>query len=444
MDYLDRLASRICELSLADLEATTITAAKRVVLDTLGAIVAGSALAVNTEAARWAAARAGSPTATLIGHGLRAEPSMATFVNATAAVSLELDEGNRHGGGHPAVHVVPAALAAAEEAGASGARLLEAVIAGYEAYSRIATATDLHDVVHPHGTWGAIGAAVATAKLMDFDEAEMRAVVSLAASMSPANSWTPCFEGATVRNLYPGRSGLQGMLAAHLLRCGFTALADGPSDVFGRVLGDRFDSELVLAGWGAPFRIERGYFKFHACCLYNHVPLQLLAAFRAESPFEAGDVERIEVTTFPAAAGLTDPAPTTMLGAKFSIPYAIAASLVLGATDVAAFEHDARENPRLRALAERVVLRTDASMSLRDPDKPLARLAVSLKDGRSFVRDGMTMRGDADDPVPDAEISAKFLSLTGPVLDGRAAAVPGLVDRLEHIADLGELTGALG
>ena len=40
--------------------------------------------------------------------------------------------------------------------------------------------------------------------------------------MSPANTWTPCFEGATIRNLYPGRAGLQGILAVHLLDCGFT------------------------------------------------------------------------------------------------------------------------------------------------------------------------------------------------------------------------------
>jgi hypothetical protein len=35
--------------------------------------------------------------------------------------------------------------------------------------------------------------------------------------MSPANSWQPCFEGATIRNLYPGRSNMQAILATHLL-----------------------------------------------------------------------------------------------------------------------------------------------------------------------------------------------------------------------------------
>lgn len=444
MDYLDRVASRVCELSLADLDAAALEATKSVVLDTLGAMLAGSALEDNANAARWAAARAGSPTATLIGHGLKAEPLLATLVNGTAGVSLEIDEGNRHGGGHPAVHVVPAALAAAEESGASGARFLEAVVAGYEVYSRMGTATHLRDVVHPHGTWGAVGAAVATAKVLGYDERDVRAVVSLAASMSPANSWTPCFEGATVRNLYPGRSGLQGILAAHLHRCGYTALADGPSDVFGRLLGDGFEPEAVLEGWGAPFRIQQGYFKFHACCLYNHAPLQLLAALRQESPFEADDVERIEVTTFPTAAGLTDPAPKTMLAAKFSIPYALAASLALGATDVAAFQLPAREDPRVLALATRVTLKTDERMSLRDGGKPLAEVSIALKDGRRLTREAMTLRGDAANPVPRSEVTGKFLALTAPVLDGRGSTVAGMVARLEQLAEVGELTSALG
>jgi hypothetical protein len=51
-------------------------------------------------------------------------------------------------------------------------------------------------------------------------------IINLAASMSLANTWTPALEGATVRNAYPGRSGLQGILAVELHRAGFTGLPD--------------------------------------------------------------------------------------------------------------------------------------------------------------------------------------------------------------------------
>ena len=77
-----------------------------------------------------------------------------------------MDEGNRLGGGHAAIHVIPPALAVAEEVGASGRQFLESVIVGYETTSRIGTGTLVNSEVHSHGTWGTIGATAATARLL--------------------------------------------------------------------------------------------------------------------------------------------------------------------------------------------------------------------------------------------------------------------------------------
>src|SRR5439155_1459044 len=85
----------------------------------------------------------------------------------------------------------------------------------------------------------------------------IRKVINLAASMSPANSWTPALAGATIRNLYPGRSGLAGILAVDLQRCGFTGLDDAPSDVYATILGDRFDPARAVDGLGERYRIEQ-------------------------------------------------------------------------------------------------------------------------------------------------------------------------------------------
>ena len=86
-------------------------------LDTIGAMVAGSALPENALLARQVAHAPGTAGATLIGHGLKADPLLASLVNATAGVALEVDEGNRYGGGHPAIHVLPGLLAVAEDSG---------------------------------------------------------------------------------------------------------------------------------------------------------------------------------------------------------------------------------------------------------------------------------------------------------------------------------------
>ena len=127
----------------------------------------------------------------------------------------------------------------AEEVGATGKAALEAVIVGYEVTSRIGTGVQARAEVHSHGTWGTVGAAAATAKLLGYDAAATRQAMNLAMSMSPANTWTPCLEGATIRNLYPGRSEFQGIMAAYLGQCGFTAVDDGPTDLYSSILGEK-------------------------------------------------------------------------------------------------------------------------------------------------------------------------------------------------------------
>lgn len=440
-DYLDRLAQFVADTRFEDLPPDTIATARDVVLDTLGAITAGSRLDENANFARLAAEMSGPGKSGIVGHPYRVQPVWATFVNATAGVALEMDEGNRVGGGHPSIHVMPGALAVGEDLVSSGRDVLAAIILGYEVISRVGTATQVKAEVHSHGTWGTIGTAAATARLLGFDAGQTKLAMNLAMSMSPANTWTPCLEGATVRNLYPGRSGFQGIMAAHLSRCGYTAIADGPADLYRTFLGDGFDPEAVVDGLGdGAFRIQQGYVKYHACCLYNHPALDAVENLLRESPFMAGDVERIVVTAPPIAQIMADPAPDNMLAAKFSIPYAVAAAVCHGATDVSAFLPGRVANTEVRQLAQRVTVDADSEMNLRRYDYPSARVSVHLRDTRTLESSVVSQRGDATNPASRDDLLSKFRSLAGPTLgnDGVARAIDtaGRMDTLENITQL--------
>jgi 2-methylcitrate dehydratase PrpD len=443
-DYLDSLARFAAETRLDLLPASTVAAARLVLLDTLGAILGGSVLDENTRLAHLAATRSSRSTATLLGHRVKADAFWAALGNATAGVSLELDEGNRLGGGHPAIHVIPGALAVAEEQELPGSRLLEALVAGYEVGSRLGGATTPRPNVHSHGTWGTISTAVAVARLAEAPAGTVRRVMNLAASMSPANSWTPALEGATIRNLYPGRSAFQGILAVELERCGFTGLRDAPSDVYGTLLADRFEPALAVAGLGESYRIEENYFKFHACCRYNHFALDALGKLRRVHRFDAGDVVSVHVTTIPFGLRMAEPEPLSMLAAKFSIPYAVAAVLVRGAADVAAFEPAALDDPRIRALARRVEVRADPEMSPRRTDYPTARVRLTLRDGRVLEETTTVVRGDAANPVPAEEVTGKFLTLSSRVLgDPRARQAVETIHEVDALKDVRDLTALL-
>lgn len=445
-NYLDQLAEFVANLRAEELPSDTIAAARDVVLDTIGAIVAGSRLSENANFARLAVQMSGPGQAAIIGHNSRVQPVWATMVNATAGVALEMDEGNRVGGGHPSVHVTPGALAVAEDLGCNGADTLAAIIAGYEVTSRIGTATQVKPEVHSHGTWGAIGTAAATARLMGFDPPQTKLAMNLAMSMSPANTWSPCLEGATVRNLYPGRSGFQGIMAAHLGECGFTAIGDGPTDLYSTFLGDAFDTDAVVDGLGLPgnLRIQQNYFKFHACCLYNHPALDAVQNILSETPFTASDVKRIVVTAPPVAQIMDDPAPANMLAAKFSIPYSVAAAVCYGKTDVSAFLPELVGDAAIRRLAQRVEVTSDGQMNLRRYDYPAARVAVHLNNGRSLQSSVISQRGDATNPAPRERLLDKFRSLASPTLSGDAVErVIGTVGQLDRVDSISELTTLL-
>jgi 2-methylcitrate dehydratase PrpD len=443
-DYLTRLARLAGDVRLDDLSRETVAAAKAVVLDTLGAILAGSRLPENGKLADVAADRSGHFTASLIGHAAKAEPMLAALANATAGVALEVDEGNRWGGGHPAIHVLPAALAVAEELGADGTRLMEALVAGYEVTSRLGGATRQRPNVHSHGTWGTAGSAVAVARLRGVDPGALRDVINLATSMSPANTWTPCFEGATIRNLYPGRAGLQGILAVHLLGCGFTPIHDAPADVYGTILADAFDPDAAVEGLGSDdrprvFRIERNYYKFHACCYFNHPTLDAVHRVLAGGGVEPAEIAGIAVTSIPFVERMAEPAPPNMLAAKFSIPYAVAAAVVRHATFVDAFGDDARADARIGELARRVRVNGDETMAIR-AEGVTARVVISLRDGGTLAAETRVAHGDAVDPPDRAERVAKFTTLAMPVIGGRVAAVVEAVERLDAIKDIREVT----
>ncbi len=440
-DYLDRLARFAADTRHDALPDHTRAAARLVILDTLGAMVAGSALEENRRLAKLAAARCPAGAATLLGHDLRADAFWAALVNATAGVALEVDEGNRHGGGHPAIHCVPGALALGEERGVDGRRLMESVVAGYEIGSRLGSATTPRSAVHSHGTWGTIGTAVAAARLAGAAAPDIRAAINLAASMSPANSWTPALAGATIRNLYPGRSAWQGLLAVELHRAGFTGLDDAPADVYGGILADRYEPALAMEGLGERYRIEQNYVKLHACCRYNHFALEAVLALQRRHALAHDQVAAVTVTTIPFGLRMAEPDPKGRLAAKFSIPYAVAAALVLGHAGVAAFESPALDDERIRDLAGRVVVREDSAMTPRRMDYPTARVAIALRDGRVLEEVTGIVRGDAADPVADEEVRDKFLALTSPVLgERRAREAADRIADLDAVKDVRDLT----
>jgi 2-methylcitrate dehydratase PrpD len=167
-------------------------------------------------------------------------------------------------------------------------------------------------------------------------------------------------------------------------------------------------------------------------------------ALRAEAGLAAEQVARVHIISIPFGLRMTELAPTTMLGAKFSSPYAAAAALVLGRTGVEAFEEPRLADARIRDLAARVEVAADPEMALKRADYPTAEVRITLHDGRVLTRRTGVVRGDAANPVQPEEIVAKFRSLAGgPLGQARPGEIAEAVERVDGLKDIRELTALL-
>lgn len=444
-EWLGQWTSFAAALKPGDLPAPVIARAKLVLLDCIGVMAAGMQEPETAAlVARLSARRPG--TAPAIGTGVRLDARDAALANGTAGTMLELDEGNQYARGHPAIHVVPAVLAAAQDVGASGADVLAAIVLGYEIGSRIGIASKLRVTMHPHGTWGTVGAALAVAKLNGADEAAIGQAIGIASSLGLSTSRRTMLEGASVRNTYAGFSNQLGLTAWDLAESGFRAERDGIGNVYGHVIADDFQPAAMVEDLGSRWEIARNYFKRHAACRYTHGALDALAQIVREAggAIDPETVLKIEVDTYVWAAQLDHPVPPTMLAAKFSLPFALATTLINGAATVQAFRDGARTDAAILALAGKVEVREDPALTAQLPGLRPARVAVTLADGRRLSAEVLTNRGDTEDPYTPDEVREKFRELAGPVwAPERLAAIAAAVEGLDAAADVSALLDLL-
>jgi len=443
-DYLDKLTTFICNSKFGDFPGEVVERAREVVADSLAVIAAGA----QEEEVKNMTARmvpiGGREEATVIGTVRRTEAAKAALINGTAGTFLELDEGNQFGRGHPGIHVIPAALAVSEERSFSGRDFLTALVLGYEIGTRIGIACKLRMSMHPHGTWGTVGAAVAVAKLMGYDKAKMREIINVSSSLGLATSRKTMLEGGTVRNVYAGVSNYMGILAHDLIESGFTGEADGLKTVYGSVVSETFNTEVMVEDLGTRYEIARNYFKRHACCRYNHGTLDALGEIVAKKALTPEDVDRVDVETYSLAAQLCDQNPQNMLAGKFSIPFAVATTIVHGSTGVESFRPQVIHDPAVKDLAHRVFVTEDPKLTAMMPKFRPSRVKVKLRDGSSLEAEAITNKGDTEDPYSGEELRAKYFDLARLTWKREVAeAIHAEVMKLESLADLKGLTGNL-
>lgn len=396
---LERLVASVTApafLAAADAAGETID---RIVLDTIAVTAAGARTAEHRALLDARSSPAGDRAANVVADEPRWAPSpVAAFLNGTAVVAHELDE-LLVDGGHPAAHVVPAALAAAQEHGADGPALRHAVAAGYEVAARLHRVRRPVYPVHPHGLIGTIGAAVAVARPAGVDPV---VAARAAATLGATTTWEACFAGATARNAWTGTAAMLGVLAVDLARAGMDGAPSAPDELHGAIGTE----PAIAAPWttGEPLLVARSALRRHAVAGPLQSAVEAALELRDAVP---GPLRAVRVETFASNRKFDRPSAGNALSGRFSLPSAVAAALVAGAVGPEPFGAD----PAVAELAARVEVRVADDLDAAWPERQGARVTVIGTDGDERTATVALAAGHPQRPLDDAEWRARIAAL---------------------------------
>jgi len=422
-----RLGAFAAEARYADLPFEIVEKAKRHILDTLGAGLAG---ATSDEGKRTLAAvlAADGPGPTVVwGTRHRLSPRNAALVNGTAAHAFELDDTG--GCDHSGAVVVPAALAALDIAGrpVGGAEFILAVVLGYDVARRVLEGFGGYPAHnepgwHSTGTCGTFGAAVASARILGLDAVGTAAAIGTAASFS-SGLWAFIHDGAMTKRLHAGRAAEGGLLAAQLAAAGVR----GPMRIFDDVWGGFFKTfghrppapEALLRDLGRDWRIRSAAIKPYASCRDTHSAVDAVRRILARHPLRPDDICEVRVRANAFLYGMVGGRDcATLPAAQMSLPYAVAAAIVFGANGLSAYSEERRRDPGLLAMIARVTMVLDPTVA----SSAKSSVTVHLKDGAVIEEQTAVPLGAPENPVDDTALMAKFEELARLVVGAQQSA----------------------
>lgn len=185
MNTTEKLADFVVKTRYEDIPKAVIERTKELLLDIIGAAVAGSAMPINKILREYCKQkRSVNGEATVVGCGYLTSAEDAALINGTFLHSTELESVPMKGTQLTAIPAF-AAFAIGEKFGLSGKDVLEGFILGFELYGRVSFNTQ---GISARGGWGCItgnlGAAATAGKMLRLNTDQMRMAIGLAASQA--------------------------------------------------------------------------------------------------------------------------------------------------------------------------------------------------------------------------------------------------------------------
>lgn len=434
-----------------------IALARTAFVDVTATTLAGAAEPVGRLVTAWVRDAGGALQASVAAAGFRTSAAQAAFANGTMAHALLYEDTTFVSMAHSSVVLAPALLALGERDGATGRRVLDAYVIGYDVLTRLGRALNpSHYEKGWHATisFGTVAAAAAAARLLGLDPDRVEMALGIAASMAGGSRQQ---FGTMTMPLHAGHAARNGVVAAELAGRGVTAdrsILESRMGYCALFAGaDGADLGKLTKDLGEAWEIERaGYvLKPYPCGAPLQRAIDAILALRARHAIDPATVRQIRVGVSYLFAGVlirTD--PRTGLEGKPSLEFCAAVAMLDGRLGLDAFTDARVGDPATRAMMARVAKYVDPALERGAPavaDDPMGdrtTVTIALADGRELTETVRFARGSPENPMSRDEIAAKYRDCARRSLDAeRAERALELLERLDAVPSVVPLMDAL-
>jgi 2-methylcitrate dehydratase PrpD len=458
----ERLASFVCDLDYCALPNEISQHLKMVLLDAFGVILAGSSAVGIGPLVELIREWGGKPESTVMVFGDLVPAPWAALVNGAMLHARELDDTHEEASVHAMSAVLPAALAAAEKAGADGREFFCSLVAGAEIGCRLGLSVRILRGWHFSAVCGVFGAAAAAGRLLGLDRGKMVDALGLAFTRAAGNL-QPGREGAMAKRLQPAFAAHSGLICAELAKKGIT----GPKQVFeGQYSffrlydsdyypeyelrrhsdGSEYERDAITKGLGEIFEVGKLSLKPYGSCRFTHGPLEAALNLVEKYGLQPEKVQSIQVLACPRAVRdygkPFDPeaSRTPEVAAQFSIPYVVAAAFVRRSGYIDSFTREAVLDPRVKDLVPKVRVAVHPEAKLKVP----VEVRVVTVDGAQYVERIDALKGSPERSMSREEVLEKFRRNVGyaarKLVPEKLSKLVQAVQTIETLATVRELT----
>ncbi len=432
-----RLAALTSAISSAPLAGEIIDETALCLLDFLASTLA----APVTPAVSDMAALFGTGDAEMLHNLAPTSVAGATFAHGFLATVEDIDDAHALASGmHPSATVLPVTLAIAQSSGATQAKFLRAVVAGYEIAGRLARSMDQGlraRGFHATGAVGPFASCAAVGILLDLDQRQMAHAFGMAAS-GAGGLFAFLPTGADSRHLHAANAGIAGLVSATTAKNGGTGpltAFEGPDGFIGPYT-QTCDTALIARP--APddhegYEMLNAYHKRFSACGHAIPAITLALQLRNRGTLTSEQICKVEIFGYPASAKLINFPAASVSEAKFSLPITFALAYLHGDVSPAEMDMNIIDQPEVQELARKVHVMEKREHSEAFPDVRSGSVRITRTDGQIHSVETRAPIGMAGNRLGFGEIARKFEIQARPVIG--STRCDQIVEAVSNLAD---------